>query len=359
MTLTADLMPASPTNAHANDPAAVGLGRQLFFDKRMSSDGTVGCVNCHDPAHGFSDPHAFSTGVRGQLGGRHAMPVFSAAFHPFTLWDGRSDSLWSQPLKALENPKEMDFTRLDVAAFIGASYRTEYEDVFGPLPTLDGLPARGRPGDPAWDGLSHERQDDVLRVFTNVGKAIEAYERQLICAGTRFDQWSAGAISLSDQELSGARVFDREHCARCHAGPSFSDGGFHNLGVDSPDQGRALGIPQLLSDPFNGVGAYSDDPTSGAARLATISSETNLVGAFRTPSLRGVGQRTFFGHIGQHQNLDDFVRATYTRRRRDATVGTVDPLLDDVHVDGDEVDDVVAFLHTLDCPTPAAGLLAP
>ncbi len=97
MTLTTQSLQASPTNAHADDALAASLGREFFFDRGFSSDGTVGCVSCHDPANGFSDPKSRSVGVRGQLGARHAMPSTAAALHPFLLWDGKADSVWSQP----------------------------------------------------------------------------------------------------------------------------------------------------------------------------------------------------------------------------------------------------------------------
>jgi len=357
MQLTALQLTVSPTNAVADDPAAAALGQRLFFDRGLSSDGSVACVNCHDPAQGFSDPKARSEGVRGQLGGRHSMPVTAAVLHPFLLWDGRADSAWSQPLKALENPKEMDFTRVEVARYTADNYRSDYAAVFGPLPELSAAPLRALPGDPAWDEMSAPLQDDVQRVFSNVGKAIEAYERLLLCTDTRFDRWLRGELQLSDSERAGAGVFDRAHCQRCHSGPSFSDGKFHDIGVPSPDRGRALGAPLLLADTFNGAGVYSDDVAAGESKLLSVSTETAQEGAFRTASLRGVGQRTFFGHAAHEQTLRGFILDIYRRGRgrrgdRDATVGVLDSRLDGVNVDDDDVADLIAFLHTLDCPAP-------
>lgn len=366
--LTSSQLLASATNAVADDPAAAELGQSIFFDRGLSSDGTVACVDCHDPAHGFSDPKARSLGVRGQRGDRHAMPVTAAVFHPFLLWDGKADSAWLQPLKALENPKEMDFTRAEVAHHIADVYAPQYEDVFGALPDLTAAPARALPGDSAWDQMPQALQVDVQRVFTNVGKAIEAYERKLLCTDTKFDQWQRGEVQLSGDELAGADTFNREHCNRCHTGPSFSDGQFHDIGLPSTDRGRALGAPALLADPLNGASEYSDDPDAGAAKLAAVAKETATEGAFRTASLRGVGQRTFFGHAAHEQTLRGFILDVYRRggRRgggrgggggRGATVGVLDPKLDDVNVDGDDVDDLISFLHTLDCPAPNAALL--
>lgn len=373
--LTTANLPASPTNAVADDARAAALGRSLFFDRGLSADGTVGCVSCHDPAHGFSDPKARSVGVRGQLGDRHSMPITAAALHPYLLWDGKADSAWSQPLKAIENPKEMDFTRVEVARHVASAYREQYEAVFGAFPDLAAAPARAKPGGPAWSEMSEELRNDVQRVFANVGKAIEAYERKLLCTDTRFDKFVRGEVQLTDSERAGAAVFQQENCTRCHNGPSFSDGLFHDIGVPSTDRGRPLGAQSLLEDPFSGTGPYSDDRAAGVIKLASIARETAQEGAFRTASLRGVGQRTFFGHAAHEQTLRGFVLDIYRGGRgnggggrgngrggnggRGATVGTLDPLLNGVNVGGGDVDDLVSFLHTLDCPSPPAELLDP
>ena len=372
MELTRSALQASPTNAHADDDRAADLGRALFFDKGMSSDGNVGCVSCHDPEHGFSDPRARSEGVGGQRGDRHSMPITAVALQTFFFWDGRADSAWSQPLQALENPKEMDFTRVEIAHRVSTTYRAQYEEIFGPVPDLSAAPARARPGDDAWSAMPEALRHDVERVFANVGKAIEAYERKLLCENTRFDRWVRGEIELSNAEQNGARVFQRQNCARCHSGPAFSDGKFHDIGIPSADRGRLLGTPLLMSDVFNGDGAYSDDHVAGASKLAAIPRESAGAreGAFRTASLRGVGQRTFFGHASHEETLRSFILDIYRGRGgrggrggngggRTATVGTIDPQLNGVNVDGDDVDDLVAFLRTLDCPTPPASLLDP
>jgi cytochrome c peroxidase len=363
-------LPASPTNAHADDPAAVALGRAIFFDERLSADGQLACVSCHDPKRGFSDPRPVSLGVQKRAGKRHSMPITDAALHPFLFWDGRADSAWSQPLKAIEGEAELDFTRVEVAHFIADSYAADYEALFGPLPDLSDLPARAKPGMPAWDALSADQQDRAQRVFANVGKALEAYERKLLCGDTRFDRWQRGEIQVSAAESSGAAAFQRSGCTQCHNGPSLSDGKFHDLGISSgatpPDLGRQGGITLLLADPFNGKGAYSDDPAAGAARLSALPLEPGTAGAFRTASLRGVGQRQGFGHLGAQSSLREFILDTYCRggrggrgggNGRGAAVGELDPLLDNVDVE--DVDAIVAFLRTLDCPAPPAELLAP
>lgn len=377
--LKAGSLPASPTNAFADDAQAAAFGRKLFFDRRLSSEGTVACADCHDPSTGFSDQRHFSEGVREQEGARHSMPITTAALQPFLLWDGRADSVWRQPLYALENPKEMDFTRTDVALFIASEARADYEAVFGALPDLAGVPPRALPGHPAWESLTPEQQDDVQRVFVNVGKAIEAYERLLVCSDTKFDRWQRGEVDLDEGELAGAQQFVDSGCNLCHNGPAVSDGLFHNLGIERDDAnaidtGREAGLAALLVDDLNGASRYSDDPELGANRLAEAATETGTRGSFRTASLRGVTQRARFGHRGDHTDLADFIQETYNRRGRGGRggdgdgnndgdggdrLGEIDPILDDVNVNGDGAREIVEFLRTLECAPPPPELLAP
>lgn len=374
LALPTNQLPASPTNRFADDATAAELGRAFFFDRAFSSEGTVACVDCHDPAHGFADTRQVSVGVRNQTGRRHALPVTSAALEPFLLWDGRADAVWRQPLYALENDHEMDFSRAEVAHRIATAYRARYESVFGAMPDLTDVPARAKPGDAAWTALTEGQRDAVQRIFVNVGKAIEAYERHLTCGETRFDRWVHGQSELSQDELDGAARFVRNGCIKCHDGPGAGDGGFHNLGlspagVADADLGRETAIAVLVADELNGASSYSDDPAAGAAKIAVAKREQGTRGAFRTSSLRGVTQRARFGHSGAQTNLVQFIEDTYHRGGRggggrgdnndNATtiVGALDPLLDDV--DGDAANPIATFLGTLACPAPSSNWLAP
>jgi len=355
-------LPPSPTNRVADLPAAAELGRALFFDKRMSLDGTTACASCHDPDEGWSDSRPLSLGVEEREGGRHSMPVQATAFQTFWFWDGRADSLWSQAIKAIESHPEMDFSRMEVARFIADNYRQAYETIFGPMPSLDGLPNRSRPGLESWDTLSGAEQESVERIFSNVGKVIEAYERKLLCSDTRFDRWARGEVEMSNRELAGAVTFMQEGCVDCHAGPAFSDGLFHNIGIGSgtntPDRGRSEGIELLWDDLFSGVGPYSDDVSFGAQKLASMEGEDGVLGAFRTPSLRGAGQRRSFGHRGHIESLSDFMGRVYDDAELErSAVGMLDRLVRGI--DLDEPGDVSAFLRMLDCPPVPAELGPP
>ena len=256
----------------------------------------------------------------------------------------------------------MDFSRAEVAHFIAANYAEQYTTVFGPLPDLSGVPERAKPGDDEWDEMSADTQEDVERVFSNVGKSLEAFERNLTCTETRFDRWNRGEVSLTEREERGAAAFVRERCNSCHAGPGFTDGRFHNLGLEpagSDDTGRQQGLDALFEDRFNGVGIYSDDTDAGAEKLVIAMEEGRTLGAFRTPTLRGVTQRRSWTHRGLGGSLPDFLRRTYGRRNNNRDIlGERDRLLRDVNV-GRNADDIAAFLGTLSCPEPPANLRDP
>lgn len=344
------VLPKSPTNQYADNLQAAQLGRLIFFDKKMSQDGTIACASCHVEQEGWSDKRRVSEGVEKRQGGRHSMPSHTLAYQKFFFWDGRADSAWSQTLQAIESDAEMDFARTQVAHYVARHHRDAYEEVFGPMPSLSGVPERAKPGDAQWQALGEEKQDDVQRIFANVGKALEAYQRRLVCSETRFDQWAKGDVQMTEQEARGAAVFVQQGCTNCHSGVAFSDGEFHNIGVPSlsnSDDGREGGINALLDSPFNAAGRYSDDREYGTTLLKTAMNETRTVNAYKTPSLRGVSQRLRYGHNGGQTSVEAFLDAFYdgNNGRRN----NLDPELRGVNVGGNE-EEVAVFLKMLDCP---------
>ena len=363
--LEATDLPASTTNAYSDDEGAALFGQALFFDERMSAQKNLACVSCHDPEYAFSDPRPFSEGTFQTRGTRHAPSLINVAFNQFQLWDGGADSLWAQPIKAIESPLEGDFSRTELAHFIAAEYKEEYSEIFGAIPRLEHLPMRAKPGDPFWDSMSTLDKDTVNRIAANVGKAIEAYERKLLCVDTEFDQHLRGEVELSPLAQEGAQIFLENraaNCVSCHNGPNLSDGLFHNLGLDhagTPDKGRIAAIESLLQDPLNGAGLYSDDPQSGQEKLAAIEeNENDNLGAFKTPGLRGVAQRARFGHLGHEGDLEEWIEDVYDRNggqgrnNRQMTrnfVGQLSPLFPR-GLQGNDEQALAAFLRTFDCP---------
>jgi cytochrome c peroxidase len=287
-----------PGNAVADDPRAAKLGQQLFFDTRMSANAAISCASCHQPERRFTDGLPKGQGIAGSK--RNTRSVVGVAYSPWLYWDGRKDSLWSQALGPLEDANEHGSDRTKVVELVtqGAEYRDAYQKLFGVF-------------DPAQD-------DAIDTAFTNVGKTIAAYERLLMPSPSRFDHYVAALLegnesgntsALSTNEILGLQLFIGEAgCTQCHNGPLLTNHEFHNTGVISfpgevPDKGRVAGVRQVLADPFNCVGDYSDDVEKHCTELEYVRTGPELTGAFRTPSLRNLENTSPYMHKGQIETL--------------------------------------------------------
>ncbi|HYQ03499.1 MAG TPA: cytochrome c peroxidase [Polyangiaceae bacterium] len=299
-------LPVSRGNKFADDISAAQLGFALFFDSNLG--GGTSCATCHAPELAFSDHRSVSKGK--DVGTRNSPTTFNSAYLSVFFWDGRADSLWSQPLGPLENPVEMASSRLSVLHFMADHYRDGYESVFGPLGDVASWPASGKPGDAAYDALSDATKDEVNRMFSNVGKALDAYMRKNASSAAALDAFLKGDDSkLIPAQKHGLSLFLENQCQSCHSGPMLSDQGFHNVGFPSlpgavADLGRAQGVPELLSSPFNLDGPYAD-VVSGEAPITPPVASSADVGAFRTPSLRNVALTFPYGHDGALASLSD------------------------------------------------------
>lgn len=344
--------PPSPNNAYADDLAAATLGHQVFFDARFSSNNNVRCATCHQPERAFGDQLATAVGLGAVP--RNTPTALDAGWQRWPFWDGRADSVWSQPLFAIESDSEMGTTRLAVAHRIARSYASMYEPVFGPLPPLDDtvrFPANGKPGDAAWSAMTEADRDAINRVFANVGKALEAYQRRLVTGPSRFDRFLLGEPTLDADEQRGAAVFVRARCTSCHAGPALSDARFHNLGLagDPGDpRGRARGIEILLANEFSAGGPYADGPPPADFPPAIAPED---LGAFATPSLRNVATTAPYGHDGRWASLEEAIDA-HLAGGDTPDVGVVDTLLVPIDLDAEDRAALVAFLHALSGEPP-------
>jgi cytochrome c peroxidase len=352
-----DALPPARGNAKGDDTDAAMLGFAVFFDARFSKGEAVRCATCHTPEKRFADGKPTSTGLARLT--RHSPTLFNAARMQVPFWDGRTDATWSQPLFAFENPAEMDFTRLELAHAIATLDAPAYEKVFGALPALDDaarFPARGRPGDPAWEGMNDDDRGAVNRVAANVGKALEAYARKLAAGPSRVDRFLGGdATALDTEERAGLVVFVKSGCADCHGGPLLSDQKFHALRVpawpgDPVDVGRAGAYVTLAASPFNAQGPFWDGPKEP---VPTAPSAGDL-GAFRTPSLRNLTKAGPWGHNGRFATMDDAVtfHATGGTEGDPAAVGTRDPLLRSTALSDVDRGRLVRFLGALDGAYP-------
>ncbi len=306
--------PEDKTNAVADLPAAAALGKDLFFDTQFSSTGTVACGTCHDPAKGYADGRARSLGVA--EGDRNTPSLLYASHARFQFWDGRTDTLWLQAVGPLENPLEMDSSRLEVARRIYVHYKERYEAIFpgAPLPPMGDparFPLRGKPGDPAWDGMGSGDQRAVTAVLVRVGKLIEAFERTIAAEPNALDRYLAGDLAaLTAAQKRGLGTFFTSGCAQCHYGPRLTDDAFHNIRFATgrrdrtADFGASVGLPMLARNPLR-TAEYADGPFQ---EVFVPTSAPELVGAFRTPSLRGAAMTAPYGHGGSLLTFPEIVR---------------------------------------------------
>lgn len=355
-------LPVDFSNRFADNPLAVELGRRLFFDRRLSSNGEVACASCHDPERGFQDGRGLAKGV-GQAN-RRAMPLAGMVYSPWLFWDGRKDSLWSQALGPLENPNEHNLSRGRCVKLVWEHYRPEYRAVFGELPELSAVPENVGPladksARRAWARLDDAARDSVNRVFANIGKAVAAYERRILWAESRFDtyvrtlQKDGSAMpenSLSTEEIAGLKLFiGKAHCVECHRGPLFTDLDFHNTGVPirrglPKDVGRLSGAEQVVADEFNCLGRYSDALPEQCRELSFINKgDRRLLRAYKPPSLRNVAERPPYMHAGQLARLYDVIDHYNRAPIAPAGHSEIKPL----HLNGAEIRQLTAFLKTL------------
>lgn len=372
-------LPPDPTNRVADEPAAARLGQKAFFDTRLSADGRIACATCHDPARGWSNGKRNGEGLGATS--RHVPALWNVAYNRWYFWDGRADSLWAQALQPIEAAQEMGGDRLGIAHTLVAApdLRQAYEAVFGLLPDLSRLPPRGKPvpGDPghplaaAWRSVPRGRQIEVNRVFTNLGKALAAYERRIVSRNAPFDVFAAGlregnrekTNALSPVAKRGLKLFvGKGNCILCHSGPNFTDGEFHNLRLpedtsEPPDSGRYEGTEKLLGDEFNSIGRYSDDPRQKKTKFLAARAES--WGQFKTPSLRNVAQTAPYTHDGVFASLEEVVNF-YSTLKDAAPIGHHDEsILKPVRFTEGESRDLIAFLVSLNGEPLAPDLLHP
>lgn len=259
--------------------AKVDLGRQLFFDPRLSLDGTVSCFSCHNVmTGGGDDDRATSVGVGGKLGNRSAPTVLNTAFMSVLFWDGRAVSLEEQAKGPLINPLEMAMP--DHAAVIGRlrkipGYVSQFKAVFG-----------GK---------------DALNI-DNVARAIAAYERTLLTPDSPVDRFLKGdKRALSAQAMNGMKLFDRLGCVSCHSGPNYAG--------HITREGAVFYPWSLQKFPWFRGSIYESkyELSKDLGRFEVTRNKKDLH-MFRIPSLRNIALTAPYMHNGRVPNLEEAVR---------------------------------------------------
>jgi cytochrome c peroxidase len=235
----------------------IALGKKLYFDTRLSKDGTISCAACHNPETAWTEHRATSKGIGGQIGGANSPTVINSAYGTTQFWDGRAASLEEQALGPIENPIEMGH---DLKVLVGElakvpEYEQGFQKAFGTGVTKEGI-----------------------------AKAIASFERTVLSGNSPYDRFQAGRQdALTEAQKRGLEVFEKARCATCHRPPLFTNFRFHNAGVgmnkDQPDQGRK-----------------------------SVSKEDGDLGKFRVPTLREVANTGPYFHDGSVETLEAAVK---------------------------------------------------
>jgi len=316
------LPPLSPVSVvPASNPLTKGkyeLGRQLYFDPRVSLDGSVSCATCHNPDKGWTDNMKVSTGIDSLRGVRNSPTVTNTAYGKSMFWDGREPSLETQAQGPMINPVEMgNPNHMGVVERIREvpAYQEQFAKVFGTSVTLDGM-----------------------------AKALATFERVAALSGnSKYDQYNAGEIdALSESEKRGMVLFglrlhpedeyepevelQKAKCTLCHVGANFTDELYHNLGIGWNEE----------------LKKHDDIGRSGAERIGHRNEAS--MGAFKTPTVRDAALSGPYMHDGSLKTLEE-VMDHYNKG------GTPNPALDPdmkpLNLTQQESDDVVAFMKAL------------
>ncbi len=331
-------LPEVPVPAgNPQSAAKVELGKQLFFDKRLSADGTVSCASCHQPARAFTDGRPTAVGIEGQVGPRNAPTVLNAAYYTSLFHDGRADSLESQALGPLLNPIEhglKDYQPILTLLSNDPDYRRLFQAAFGEMP--------------------EKAKSD------HIGKAIASYERTLVCGNTPFDRYLYGGdkSALSKSAQRGLRIFRRKgNCANCHEiglnHALFTDNRFYNLGV---------GFDRIKPKFSDFVRVYKQSVAGGASDPAAVyeardrselgrflvTGDVADIGKFRTPTLRNVSLTGPYMHDGSQRTLEDVVEYYNQGGEKNPFL---DPGIYPLHLSKQEKTDLINFLRALTNPS--------
>jgi cytochrome c peroxidase len=320
--------------------AKIELGRQLYFDRRLSKNNEVSCADCHHPESGYARETQFGVGVAKQTGNRNSPTSYNRILSQAQFWDGRADSLEAQAVGPIANPIEMASTHALAVQFVSANqvYRAQFEKIFGQAPTID-----------------------------HIGMAIAAFERVIVTGDSPYDirerltkmeslleieelldmddlkkedpelfeeyvalKKDAAASPMSESAVRGQKLFfsKEANCAACHVGANFTDEKYHNLGVgmdvEKPDLGR-FDVTKLDVDK----------------------------GAFKTPTLRNVALTGPYMHDGSQKTLLE-VMQWYAKG------GHPNPHLSDKIKKFDatpqDLKDLVAFMEALTGPFPSVEM---
>jgi cytochrome c peroxidase len=313
----------------------ISLGQKLFFDRRLSVDGTVSCSTCHDPARAFTDRKPASVGIQGRVGQRNAPTILNALYNKTQFWDGRVNTLEEQAALPIVNSVEMGHPNLDAAVAQIAAVE-EYQQAFRAV--------FGRPPNGA----------DLLR-------AIASYERTQISFDSPFDHFIAGDKNAIDESAKrGWELFNNQaRCNKCHAltdttrdVTNLIDNDFHNIGIGIIRHNvvaLARQAEQLIkTGDTSAIDQAAIQTDMSALGRFLITKKEKDIASFKTPNIRNVLVTGPYFHDGSQETLWDVIDH-YNKGD-----GLQNPYLDEdiqpLALTESEIDDLVAFMASLTSP---------
>jgi cytochrome c peroxidase len=282
-------------------PAKIELGKMLYFDPRLSIDGTVSCNSCHNVMSDGGDGRPVGVGVRGQRGGRGSPTVWNSAYNTVQFWDGRAASLEDQAKGPLTNPIEMGMAN--------------HDEVMKRVNQIPGYVAAFKKAFP---------KDKDAVTIDNLAKAIATYERTLITLNSPFDRYIKGnKKALTVQQVKGMKLVEEIGCTSCHTGENFSGDGF-KMG-----EGHYQPFPQIPGSKFDKM--YDLLADKGRFEVTKKDEDKNH---WRVPTWRNVALTAPYFHNGKVKTLDEAVRVMgKTQLGMDLT--------------DEQISNIVAFLNSL------------
>ena len=290
------LPPVPVPEDNPQTPEKIALGKMLYFDKRLSKDGTISCATCHDPEMAWTEHRATSKGIKDQVGGANSPTVINAAYATAQFWDGRAASLEEQALGPMANPIEMGHNLDELVKELAEvpEYKEGFQKVFGTAVTKDGM-----------------------------AKAIASFERTILSGNSPYDQFKAGKEdALNESQKHGMELFEDLGCATCHAPPLFSNYRYYNAGIgmdkDPPDEGRKA-----------------------------VTGKDGDLGKFRVPALREVANTHPYYHDGSIAKLEDAVAMMAAGGKDNPNLSSMFKGLRDKKTSEQDQKDIVEFLKSL------------
>ncbi len=281
-------------------PQKAELGRLLYFDTRLSTDGTISCASCHAPSEIFSDRRPVSIGIRGEKGSRHSMTVINSAYQPLLFWDGRAKTLEEQSKGPIANTKEMTLFKDPHEAHWQCHKRVK---------SIQGYRV-----------LFKEVFDNDECTIDDIAKAISTFERTVLSGNSPYDRYIKGDLeAMTAEQIHGYKIFATKGCFDCHHGISFSNGQFANIGVG-------------MNVPHPDLGRYA------------ITKNKNDWGAFKVPILREVAHNGPYMHDGSLVTLEEVIDYYDRGGNRNPNLHT---LMEPLHLKQEEKKALISFLQAL------------